>query len=170
MFTRLLHPLSIGLTLIVQTCLVCVTTGINSQSNWFSYILFLIFLGGLLVLFIYVASLASNELFSFSIRIRRLVWFVSFFVRSLIFIDIIILSYKISFIHSSVVIDTLNYLKLTGAIYRLPTITLTLYLVRYLLLTLFAVVKITGTYFGPLRLSTYDNSSTKISTFIQNCK
>merc|ERR1712221_33590 len=66
-FTRLSHPLAIGLALLSQTILICLITGLSSSSFWFSYILFLIFLGGMLVLFIYVTSLASNEIFKPSI-------------------------------------------------------------------------------------------------------
>lgn len=140
----------------MHTCLICLSAGLMSQSFWFSYVLFLIFLGGLLVLFIYVASLASNEPFKFSIlSITLLISLILFFVI-LLFIDINILSSKLSFINSSLIIDNFNHLKLVGSIYRSSTINLTLYLVMYLLLTLFAIVKITGNEFGPLRLSTYD--------------
>ena len=36
-----------------------------------SYVLFIIIIGGILVLFIYVTGLASNELFSLSNKIHR---------------------------------------------------------------------------------------------------
>lgn len=156
MFTQLIHPLSIGLILVIHTCLICLTAGLISQSFWFSYVLFLIFLGGLLVLFIYVASLASNEPFKFSILRTSFLVALSLFFVILIFTDITIMTSKLSFISSSLLIDNFNHLKLVGSIYRGPTINLTLYLVIYLLLTLFAIVKITGNEFGPLRLSTYD--------------
>ena len=49
-----------GLTLLIQTILVSIISGLITKTFWFSYILFLVFLGGILVLFIYVTSLASN--------------------------------------------------------------------------------------------------------------
>jgi len=47
--------------LILQTLLVALISGLIIDRFWFSYILVLIFLGGILILFIYVAALASNE-------------------------------------------------------------------------------------------------------------
>lgn len=52
-----------GLVLIVHALLIGVTAGVLSGSMWYSYVLFLVFLGGVLVLYIYMTSLASNEKF-----------------------------------------------------------------------------------------------------------
>jgi NADH-ubiquinone oxidoreductase chain 6 len=57
-----------GLVLLIQTLIVALLTGVLASSFWFSYILFLVFLGGMLVLFIYVTRLASNEMFSISAK------------------------------------------------------------------------------------------------------
>ena len=57
----LTHPLAMGLTLIIQTALAAVIAGIIARTFWFSYLLILIFLGGILILFIYVSTLAPNE-------------------------------------------------------------------------------------------------------------
>jgi NADH-ubiquinone oxidoreductase chain 6 len=65
-FIALGHPISIAVTLILHTLIVGGLTGILSNNFWFSYILFLVFLGGVLVLFIYMTRLASNEKFGFS--------------------------------------------------------------------------------------------------------
>nr|YP_006665730.1 NADH dehydrogenase subunit 6 [Challia fletcheri]AEP83058.1 NADH dehydrogenase subunit 6 [Challia fletcheri] len=59
------HPLWMGLILLVQTFLVSLFSGFLLSFFWFSYILFLLFLGGMLVLFMYVCGLASNEMFMF---------------------------------------------------------------------------------------------------------
>jgi len=67
-FSTIKHPLAMGLILLIQTIFICLLRGLLIKSFWFSYILFLIFIGGILVLFIYVTSLASNEIFSFSIK------------------------------------------------------------------------------------------------------
>lgn len=60
------HPVSLGLTLIFHTVLIRIATGVVGGNFWFSYVLFLVFLGGVLILFIYITRLASNELFSTS--------------------------------------------------------------------------------------------------------
>lgn len=63
-FINLKHPVALGLTLILHTLLISGVTGLAVGNFWFSYVLFLVFLGGVLVLFIYITSLASNEKFS----------------------------------------------------------------------------------------------------------
>ena len=45
-------------------------TSYCEKSFWFSYILFIIIIGGILVLFIYIRRLASNEIFSPSNKIH----------------------------------------------------------------------------------------------------
>lgn len=155
MFTRLIHPLAIGITLLAQTILICCTTGLSNMSFWFSYILFLIFLGGILVLFIYVTSLASNEIFSPSLT--SLVFFLPLLFVSfiLIFTDPMILIQPV--INKSVIFSKetpyIVDLRLVATIYNSTNINITIFIVFYLLLTLIVVVKITDTFFGPLRLS-----------------
>jgi len=155
LFTQLFHPLAIGLALLFQTVLICCTTGLSNLSFWFSYILFLIFLGGILVLFIYVTSLASNEIFSpslvtlFSISTISATGFLFLFLDPIFFSQNILL--KIStfvkdFCYSSDV-------ELVATIYNSTNINITIFIVFYLLLTLIVVVKVTGNFFGPLRLS-----------------
>lgn len=113
----------------------------------------------MLVLFIYVASLASNEFFVFSIF-----WIVIFIIIivisiSIFMVDPIILALKVNVIGSEV-IERSNVLRLIYKIYRIPVMGFTLYVVVYLLLTLLVVVKIIGRRSGPLRLKIYDNSYT----------
>nr|AQP27497.1 NADH dehydrogenase subunit 6 [Anoplotermes group sp. N TB-2017]AQP30124.1 NADH dehydrogenase subunit 6 [Anoplotermes group sp. N TB-2017] len=64
MFTQMKHPLAMGMMLLMQTTMMCIISGTMYSSFWFSYILFMIMVGGMLVLFMYMTSLASNEMFS----------------------------------------------------------------------------------------------------------
>ncbi|YP_245507.1 NADH dehydrogenase subunit 6 (mitochondrion) [Haematobia irritans irritans] len=154
-FMNIKHPLAMGLILLIQTILVSMTTGLMSKSFWFSYILFLVFLGGMLVLFIYVTSLASNEMFSFSIKLM-LISFTIFMlmILSLYFMDKNLLmqyfsieTQSISNLNSYIMENSLSLNKL----YNYPTNLLTILLMNYLLITLIAVVKITNLFKGPLR-------------------
>nr|YP_010759153.1 NADH dehydrogenase subunit 6 [Haploperla japonica]WEY03877.1 NADH dehydrogenase subunit 6 [Haploperla japonica] len=155
-FTQMNHPLAMGLMLLIQTLCICVITGFLTQSFWFSYILFLVFLGGLLVLFIYVTSLASNEMFSMSMStlIMATIPF-SLVMMSLMVIDP--LPFLINSLNMDMSqIENLNLYQeeATPSLMKLfnqPTGAITLMLVLYLLLTLIAVVKITKIFFGPLR-------------------
>nr|YP_009503283.1 NADH dehydrogenase subunit 6 [Bathytoma punicea]AXA45203.1 NADH dehydrogenase subunit 6 [Bathytoma punicea] len=56
------QPLSLGLVIMVSTLLMC-TISAMVLSQWYGYILFLIYVGGLLVMFAYVAALSPNVLF-----------------------------------------------------------------------------------------------------------
>nr|YP_009115658.1 NADH dehydrogenase subunit 6 [Ravinia pernix]AJC00137.1 NADH dehydrogenase subunit 6 [Ravinia pernix] len=154
-FLNMKHPLAMGLTLLIQTTLICLTSGLMTKTFWFSYILFLVFLGGMLVLFIYVTSLASNEMFSFSIKL--MIMTMTIFMLSIIilfFIDKnIILQYANMEIKSIFNLDSYimeNSLSL-NKLYNYPTNLLTIMLMNYLLITLIAVVKITKLFKGPLR-------------------
>nr|QNV11622.1 NADH dehydrogenase subunit 6 [Isoperla grammatica] len=155
-FTQMSHPLAMGLMLLIQTLCICLLTGFMTQSFWFSYILFLVFLGGLLVLFIYVTSLASNEMFTLSAS--TLFTTISLFmICALLIVVIDPLPYLISCLNTDMMdLSVINCyyeeasLSLTK-LYNQPTGLITLMLVLYLFLTLIAVVKITCIFFGPLR-------------------
>ena len=113
-------------------------------------------MGGILVLFIYVTSLASNEIFKPSSTLIITV-FIILIARILVnFIDPIILP-QIKSLKTAQILKNTPYsidLSLVSTIYNPTTINLTIFIIFYLLLTLIVVVKITDTFFGPLRLST----------------
>merc|ERR1719348_301990 len=155
LFTRLVHPLAIGIALLSQTILICCITGLSNLSFWFSYILFLIFLGGMLVLFIYVTSLASNEVFKPSILIIRVIILLSTIGLIFLVLDPIILIQNTLVKKRSLIKDFVysTDMELINTIYNSTNINATIFIVFYLLLTLIVVVKITGNFFGPLRLS-----------------
>nr|YP_009045958.1 NADH dehydrogenase subunit 6 [Thenus orientalis]CDR98454.1 NADH dehydrogenase subunit 6 [Thenus orientalis] len=156
LFTQLSHPLSAGIVLLIQTTLVALSSGLFSTSFWFSYILFLIFLGGMLVLFIYVASLASNEIFNPSLKWTGGVFFSSLFlIIGILMLDpifsasippVALPSYPLETQMDIPPISTLQ-------IYNFPYSSVTLFIILYLLLTLLVIVKITSSFFGPLRFS-----------------
>nr|QLY90003.1 NADH dehydrogenase subunit 6 [Spelobia clunipes] len=156
-FMQMIHPLAMGLMLLIQTLLICLMTGLIAKSFWFSYILFLIFLGGMLVLFIYVTSLASNEMFTLSMKLT-LASFVFFMTSLMIFyfmdknmINMFFNNTEMSSIVNSVSYFMENSLSL-NKLYNYPTNLITILLMNYLLITLIAVVKITKLFYGPLRL------------------
>lgn len=150
------HPLAIGMILLLQTLVICLLTGFITQRFWFSYILFLVFLGGLLVLFIYVTRLASNEIFSLSTKIVTFI-VIPFSAITFVYLFLDPVFWLTNLINS----DILRILSITNyseecipsliKLYNQPTGYITLILVLYLFLTLIAVVKITSIFRGPLR-------------------
>nr|YP_010046696.1 NADH dehydrogenase subunit 6 [Culex annulirostris]QPJ78627.1 NADH dehydrogenase subunit 6 [Culex annulirostris] len=155
-FMQMKHPLAMGLMLLIQTFLTCLMTGIYSKTFWFSYVLFLIFMGGMLVLFIYVTSLSSNEMFSMSFKLT--------FISIMMIFMFLIISYFFdnslmeNFIKNNDSIQLFNknnlfyenFLSL-NKMYNFPTNLITLLLINYLFLTLLVTVKITKKNYGPLR-------------------
>lgn len=142
----------------MQTLIICLISGIIIKTYWFSYILFLTFLGGLLVLFIYVSRIASNEIFSsFNINVK-------FFLFILIFILIFIQFFtnKLNWINlTNNIIDNDNFINIyffnnenkinINKLYNSHNFMLIIIIVIYLFIALIAIVKITNIFFGPLR-------------------
>nr|YP_009172435.1 NADH dehydrogenase subunit 6 [Herona marathus]ALG63373.1 NADH dehydrogenase subunit 6 [Herona marathus] len=151
------HPFSMGLMILIQTLLMCLLSSMMINTYWFSYILFLIFLGGLLVLFIYVSSIASNELFKISFLNKNFT-----IIIILLFLSSIIYKNNLTWMNFSFNDEMMNYFNLflffnnefninLSKLYNEQTYFLTMMMIIYLFITLITVVKITNIYFGPLR-------------------
>nr|AVN68319.1 NADH dehydrogenase subunit 6 [Ectobiidae sp. Z140] len=147
LFTLTNHPLSMGLILLLQTITISLLTGMISQSFWFSYILFLIFLGGMLILFMYVTSLASNEMFSLPYKMILFSILLSIIIMYLYMNHITLYNsetmYKLSLNN--------NLLFSLNKLYNQPNGIITILMASYLFLTLIVVVKIINIFKGPLR-------------------
>nr|YP_009166375.1 NADH dehydrogenase subunit 6 [Jankowskia athleta]ALB36922.1 NADH dehydrogenase subunit 6 [Jankowskia athleta] len=154
------HPLSIGLMILIQTLLMCLLSGMLIKTYWFSYILFLTFLGGLLVLFIYVSSVASNEMFNLSFNMKLMM------MISLTMIMMMqIYSYNFENLNwmnlSNNINDNDNMMNILffnnenkinlNKLYNNHTYLVMMMLVIYLFISLVAIVKITNIHYGPLR-------------------
>nr|AXS66258.1 NADH dehydrogenase subunit 6 [Cucujoidea sp. 5 KM-2017] len=143
------HPISLGFLILLQTISTCNFIGLISMNFWFSYILILIMIGGLLILFIYMTSIASNEKFNFKI------------INSIIFILILmslILTNKIfniEFLNTNLltsnIMEKKNFFFITSKFYNFPFINLIIITIIYLLISMIAVIKITFNKKTPLR-------------------
>nr|AVG72775.1 NADH dehydrogenase subunit 6 [Saturnia boisduvalii] len=152
------HPLSMGLMILVQTLLICLLSGMLIKTYWFSYILFLTFLGGLLVLFIYVSSIASNEVFSFNLNTKMFVLLIIFFMVNLMILFhnnlkwMNLINNNSEMLNFSNLIMFFNENKINlNKLYNNQTSFMTYLLIIYLFITLVAMVKITNIFYGPLR-------------------
>uniref|UniRef100_UPI0030FEDA4B NADH dehydrogenase subunit 6 n=1 Tax=Prodasineura autumnalis TaxID=193254 RepID=UPI0030FEDA4B len=146
-FTVMKHPMSMGIMLMIQTVLVCGITNCIAHSAWFSYILFLVFLGGMLVLFIYMTSVASNEMFEKYSNLILIFIMVSPMV--LLFMDPIMISNLTQESESLLTSSDKNVM--TNYLFNYPINIMTIIAVLYLFLTLIVVVKMTEAHQGPLR-------------------
>nr|QLA74167.1 NADH dehydrogenase subunit 6 [Leptomias sp. DX-2020] len=148
-FMFLKHPLTFGLTLLLQTIIISLLSGMLNLNFWFSYILFLIMIGGMLVLFIYMTSVASNEKFKFSNKLFTLNLLSMLMISILFFSDSFFSSFNNAnydyMNHSTLTFDSLN------KFVNYPNMAIMILLMIYLLTTLIVVVKITQSNMGPLR-------------------
>nr|YP_009266295.1 NADH dehydrogenase subunit 6 [Hieroglyphus tonkinensis]ANJ44384.1 NADH dehydrogenase subunit 6 [Hieroglyphus tonkinensis] len=154
-FIKLNHPMSMMLFIIFQTVLIGLITGTMMESFWLSYILFLTFLGGMLVLFIYITSIASNEMFQpKSITLIFSMILVIIITISLIFFDKMVFIDFFKNNDNFNINNSMNYQEMTLSLEKLynnPTFIITMMMMIYLFLALLAVVKITNINQGPIR-------------------
>nr|YP_010411505.1 NADH dehydrogenase subunit 6 [Pissodes yunnanensis]URP30506.1 NADH dehydrogenase subunit 6 [Pissodes yunnanensis] len=150
-FIFLNHPLSLGCVLLLQTILISLSTGFLYYNFWFSYILFMIMIGGMLIMFIYMTSIASNEKFSLP---KNLIIFTS--LLGMIFLLIIISQdnfyskfLSMNFMNMSQSIKLINLT--LNKYYNYPNMQIMIILMIYLFITLIAIVKITNKSPGTLR-------------------
>nr|YP_009093649.1 NADH dehydrogenase subunit 6 [Plutella xylostella]AIS35861.1 NADH dehydrogenase subunit 6 [Plutella xylostella] len=156
------HPMSMGMMILIQSMLTCLISGMMINSYWFSYILFLTFLGGLLVLFIYMSSIASNEIFKIS---NNYLIIFTLMMMTNILISIYFM-YNLNWMNFSSNNEMNNFFSIfsffnneekinLSKLYNNQTFLLMLMMIIYLLITLLAVVKITNIFYGPIRSSLY---------------
>nr|YP_010586326.1 NADH dehydrogenase subunit 6 [Lepidostoma inops]UZZ44101.1 NADH dehydrogenase subunit 6 [Lepidostoma inops] len=149
------HPFVITLSMIIQTFLFSLLIGISNFSFWLTYLMFLIFIGGLLILFIYISSLTPNKIFYFN-KIKMLILFNS--IIALFFFSKI----NMHFLNMEMLnFDNLNnflfFKNFENSIYLTNLFNnnelyLSLILMFFLLFTLIISIKISNFFSGPMRI------------------
>nr|QCI09373.1 NADH dehydrogenase subunit 6 [Lygaeus sp. FS-2019] len=139
MFMMVSHPLSMVIIIIMQTMFISLMTGMMIKSFWFSYIILIIMMSGMLVLFIYMASIASNEKFKFSIKLTI----------TMMLTPITLLFYNMNYYSTTNLSDLMMLLQ---NLFNFPSMLLTIMLTIYLLFTMITVSKIVNIHEGPLRI------------------
>nr|QWC53819.1 NADH dehydrogenase subunit 6 [Concaveplana rufolineata] len=140
----LYNPMSMGIMLLISTISMILLINKMMMSSWFSMITFLMMIGGLLIIFTYMSSIASNEKFKLNIKI--------------IFMMIVIMTLSEDMLNSNQTEETENLLMLNDVetmsmmkLYNTKSMLLTMMLVIYLLLTMIIVSMIVKHNKGPLR-------------------
>nr|QHN55149.1 NADH dehydrogenase subunit 6 [Neodiprion sertifer] len=149
-------PLTMGLILLIQTSLISVTSGMLNMSFWYSYMIFLIFLGSLLIIFIYVSSLISNVKFIFNkwmmmnivMIILMFMMMINYNKMNLMFED------TMKFSHIELNNNFLTKMSL-NKLFNKPTFIISFMMMNYLFITLIIVVKISNINLGSLRKTFY---------------
>nr|WHU31849.1 NADH dehydrogenase subunit 6 [Aeschrocoris tuberculatus] len=140
------HPLSMGFALIMQTLIVATIIGIMMESFFFSYIIIIIMLSGALVLFIYMASVASNEKFQTNMYV--MIWSIG---------SVLLLLSIMSFTSPTLQLkmnmsEKISLIKMFNSL----TAHITVMMILYLLLTMIVISNIASVTEGPLRMKKYE--------------
>jgi len=131
------HPIFFSIILIIRSIVIGIIC-MKINLSWFFYLLVLVFLGGVIVLIIYINTLAINEKFFFyKIKFKYMYVFIFLFLTQLIIFKNIFVKTNYSNIISISLYDSINSLSLV-------------FLILYLLLTLICVVKLVKFEYGPL--------------------
>nr|YP_007026814.1 NADH dehydrogenase subunit 6 [Metacrangonyx repens]CCI69417.1 NADH dehydrogenase subunit 6 [Metacrangonyx repens] len=148
MFFYSWHPLFMSMMITLQTIMIGLTIYIFNGISWFSYLLFMIFLSGMMVVLTYVSSLASNSMMKYFI-----LDFVPIMIFTMLFTFFIYFYFKLNYFYD----NSINFSNLPimisfiGKVYSNDMSLFTILLIYYLLLLLILVVKNSFFTKGPLR-------------------
>nr|YP_002791169.1 NADH dehydrogenase subunit 6 [Dysdercus cingulatus]ABZ02005.1 NADH dehydrogenase subunit 6 [Dysdercus cingulatus] len=140
------HPISMGLMIITQTLNISMMIGMISGSFWFSYVIVIVMLSGMLVLFIYMASIASNEKFFTPIKMIYMMMFTIFLGMNMqYFFKPAMLEFnKIQMMNNNEILMLINMMNNNKII---------IMMVLYLFFSMYVISAIVNISEGPLRVN-----------------
>nr|WRW11493.1 NADH dehydrogenase subunit 6 [Corythucha ciliata] len=146
MFMFLINPLTMVFTLLIQTFIVSSISAIFISSFWYSYMLIMIMISGLLILFMYMASIASNEkmIFSFNAMIPAMLLVLLFFKQTEVLMFL-----KEMYMSNNLIYQELTMNKLFNSKFIIPSIMMIMFLFMMMMVISFIVSKTEG----PMRKS-----------------
>nr|QJQ26929.1 NADH dehydrogenase subunit 6 [Hemisphaerius rufovarius] len=140
------HPMSLGTMLITQTILISISMSIKSNSSWFSYILFITIIGGMMVMFMYMASIASNEKFNPKMNKIMLILMLMLMLMP----DLTTLEMEKKNEMKFMMME-MEEIKSTSKFFNFNKMNMTIIIMLTLLLTMISVTNISNTFEGPLK-------------------
>lgn len=137
-------PLRIGFMVVTQSFFIRVVLYLKGGRSWFSYLLLMVFLRGIIIIFIYVSSLAVNEISFYTNNI---------YVYLPVFIIISYILFEWQGLLFSYIRETMSreYSLFSYKVYRSSLYILTSFIIIYLLVALLVVIKNRVIVEGPLR-------------------
>nr|ASM41883.1 NADH dehydrogenase subunit 6 [Scaphoideus varius] len=135
-------PMSMGILLLIQTTLTTILISKLFSSSWMAMTIFLMLIGGLLILFMYMSSIASNEKFTPNIYMMLPFMFIIIPMEELLCETQ--MNEKLTMFVPN---ESITLMK----IYNKKSMLITILMFLYLLLTMISVSSIIKIYKGPLR-------------------
>jgi hypothetical protein len=136
------HPIILIILIIIYRLIVCLLLSINTYNYMYSIIFFLIIISGLLIIFLYFASLISNE----ENKIK-----VNIFIFVMVTINLLVIIYLNNICNyrgyntmeiGRIIDINISLFNNIYKIYNYPYNNFTFLCILYLLITLFVVIKI----------------------------
>nr|YP_010127206.1 NADH dehydrogenase subunit 6 [Brevicoryne brassicae]QPO84590.1 NADH dehydrogenase subunit 6 [Brevicoryne brassicae] len=62
MLTMMKSPISSNLIILIQTMTLTMMINLINKTSWISFMVFILYIGGLMIIFLYISSIAFNEL------------------------------------------------------------------------------------------------------------
>nr|YP_010381641.1 NADH dehydrogenase subunit 6 [Symplana brevistrata]UDL72016.1 NADH dehydrogenase subunit 6 [Symplana brevistrata] len=145
------HPMSLGFLLIMQTSLVSMNLFINLESSWYSYILFITIIGGMMVMFMYMASISSNEKFK-TMNMKLIIFML--ILMTLIFNikkETMLNELNLKLEEKKLIYQEFQETKSTYKFFNFNKNKITILMMLVLLITMISVTNISSSFEGPLK-------------------
>nr|YP_010310358.1 NADH dehydrogenase subunit 6 [Paramarcius puncticeps]UMY75893.1 NADH dehydrogenase subunit 6 [Paramarcius puncticeps] len=136
-------PISMGVMIIMQTVIISLICGMQLGTFWMSYIIMIVMLSGMLVLFIYMASIASNQKFNLH---------TSMYLLMMIIMLITLTKLNNSINNEDITENKIMYLSL-NCLFNTKFKIMTISMILLLFLIMISVSSIVNISEGPLRVN-----------------
>nr|YP_009050086.1 NADH dehydrogenase subunit 6 [Tenebrio molitor]AGX28419.1 NADH dehydrogenase subunit 6 [Tenebrio molitor]QDG00997.1 NADH dehydrogenase subunit 6 [Tenebrio molitor]UOX29710.1 NADH dehydrogenase subunit 6 [Tenebrio molitor] len=147
-FLMMNHPLSMGFILLMQTIMISLITGNMNQNMWFSYILFLIMVGGMLILFMYMTSIASNE--KFKMNNKAIIMSITI-PLTMLTLNFLMMNTQMKNNEMTVMNNNTSMISTMNKFFTFPSSMIMIFMIMYLFMALVVTVKITNFKKGTMR-------------------
>nr|YP_010381602.1 NADH dehydrogenase subunit 6 [Neosymplana vittatum]UDL71977.1 NADH dehydrogenase subunit 6 [Neosymplana vittatum] len=146
------HPISLGFILLIQTILISVNLFNSLESSWYSYILFITIIGGMMVMFMYMASISSNEKFEM-MNLKIIMFLLTIFVLFMYTFNKTNLMNEMStnMKEKKIIFQEFQEVKSTFKLFNFSKNKITILLLMILLITMISVTSISSSFEGPLK-------------------
>nr|YP_011014885.1 NADH dehydrogenase subunit 6 [Caliscelis rhabdocladis]WQB38579.1 NADH dehydrogenase subunit 6 [Caliscelis rhabdocladis] len=144
------HPISMGSMLMMQTMMICLVSSSKFNSPWYSYILFITMIGGLMVMFMYMSSIASNEKMKM-MPTKKIIILLT--ILMIIFImNMKEQEYMEKMYQIKLNTNNLEEIKSTSKFFNFKKMNLSIMMIMILLFTMVSITNISSSKEGPLKM------------------
>uniref|UniRef100_A0AAU6PBZ5 NADH dehydrogenase subunit 6 n=1 Tax=Dusuna sp. TaxID=3133678 RepID=A0AAU6PBZ5_9HEMI len=145
------NPMSMGFFLLIYSFLISFFISKIMLTSWFCYITMLMMIGGILIIFMYISSISSNESFKFNNNMNLL-----FMIFMFMIVEEFMLEFQVSdFICLHKDVESFNFFSVVK-LYNSNCMFLTVFLIIYLIFSMIVVSNIVKHFKGPLRSLNYE--------------